>query len=299
VDAGTHLDAVGSAAMTAVTRTAPALAGAALLLIVLSTVVEGHYLQIEWQTTAVPALAWWYTAEVAGVLAGPVFVLTVGLGLGAIGDRSPAGMLRTRVMPNLLWYAVSVSATLAVLWRYGPVYGLPPVRDLPELLRLLLLPPAGLALTYVLALFPLLARAVRGLPAPLVLAAAVTVAVLAGAAAVRDPALAAAAGLTRHLLFFLIGWCLGRTARNRAATDSPPPAGALAAIGGAAAPIAALAVPVTAAVGAILVRRLSTLDGPLQTVVSAVEPVLIVGVVVAAGLVGHRLRLPRPRAAAR
>ncbi|WP_433796485.1 hypothetical protein [Actinoplanes sp. CA-252034] len=273
--------------MTRIVRAAPALAGAALLLIVLATTVEGHYLQIEWQATAVP-LAWWYAADVAGTVAVPAFLGAVGLGLGGLADRPLADVLRTRVAPNLTWYAVSVSATLIVLWRLGPVYGLPPVRDLPELLRLLLLPPTGLALTYALALFPLLAWTARGLPRPLLVAAAVTLAVVAGVAAARNPTWATAAGLTRNLLFFLVGWHL--------AVPAHPVAGALAAVGRAAAPIAALALPATAAVGGALVRRLSALDGPLQILAAVAEPVLVVALVVVAGLAGHRwrARVPRP-----
>ncbi|GIE36631.1 hypothetical protein Ait01nite_096760 [Actinoplanes italicus] len=271
-------------------RVAPSLTGAALLLIVLALTVEGHYLQIEWRTSTAVPVAWWYAAEVAGVPAVPLFLAAVGLGLGGIADRTLADVLRTRVAPNLAWYALSVSATLVVLWRFGPVYGLPPARDPRELLLLLLFPPTALALTYALALFPLLAWTIRGLPGPLVVAAAVTLAVVAGVAAARDPAWATVAELTRNLVFFLVGW------RLAAATPAPPVTGALAAVGRAAAPIAALGLPVTAAAGGILVRRLSVVDGPLQIVVAVVEPVLVVILVVVTGLIGHRLHqlVPRP-----
>jgi hypothetical protein len=275
--------------MTRVVRITPALTGAALLLVVLATVIKGHYLQVEWRTdTAVP-VAWWYAAEIAGVSAVPLFLAAVGLGLGGIADRPLADVLRTRVAPNLAWYAVSVAATLAVLWRFGPVYGLPPIRDLPEFLRLLLFPPTVLALTYALALFPLLAWAVRGLPGPLVVAAAVTLAVVAGVAATRDPVWVTAAELARNLVFFLVGW------RLAVATTAPPVTGALAAVGRAAAPITALLLPATAAVGGILVRRLSVVDGPLQMIVAIVEPVLVVVLVVATGLIGHHLHQFVPR----
>lgn len=285
--------------MTAAIRIAPALTGAALLLVVLSTGVEGHYLQIEWHTPTTAPLVWWWAADITGVVAVPLFLATAGLRLGAVADWPLADVLRTHVAPNLVWYALSVSATVAGLWRFGPVYGLPPVRDLPELLRLLLLPPTALALTYALALFPLLAWTIRALPGPLVLTAAAALTVMTGVVAALNPAWATAAGLTRNLLFFLAGWRLAATAGNRVSVTTPPMAGPLTTVGRAAAPIAALVLPATAAAGGILVRRLSTLDGPLQVTAAVVEPALFGALVVTAGLVAHRLHLAVPRLAGR
>lgn len=193
------------------------------------------------------------------------------------------------MVPHPGWYGVSVAATLAVLWRYGPVYGLTPVRDLAELIRFVVLPDAGLALAYSLALFPLVARFVRRPPAWLVLGGGATVAVLGAATAARLPELASAAVLTRHLLFFLIGWVLGYRFETLATKPAPAMTRALARIGDAAAPIAAALVPVTAASGAVLVRRLSTLDGPAQLAVAVAEPILLTAAIVVAGMVARRL----------
>jgi len=184
--------------------------GAGLLLVVLAHVVKGHYLQIEWHTTVPVPAAWWFAAEAAEALGGPLFFAAAGLGLGRLRDQRLTGMLLTRVVPNLVWYAAASAAGTVLLWRFGPGYGLTPIRDLPELLRQAVLPPSGLAPVYALAVFPLLAWLCRRLPTPLVLGAAATAGVLVAVAATRVPVLATSAELTRYLLFFLIGWRLGR-----------------------------------------------------------------------------------------
>jgi hypothetical protein len=257
-------------------------AGSGLLLIVFAAVVRWHYQQIEWHLTTPVPMASWYLGAAAGLLGGPLFFAAVGL-----GQRSD--VLPVRPVRNLIWYALSTMAVLAILWRYGSAYGLAPVRDLPELLRFVLLPPAGLSVIYGLAVFPLIARVVRGLPTWLVLSAGVTVAVLAAVGADRVPVLGTTAELTRYLLFFLIGSRLGRAAEARLAREAPALTRPLAALGHAAAPIAAALLPIIALSGAVAVKRLSVLEGTAQMGVAVVEPVLFTLAIVTVGVVAHRI----------
>lgn len=279
-------------------RWAAVAAGLGVLLTVLATVINWHYLQIEWQITAAVPLGWWYAGQVAGLLGGPLLFAALGLGLGRVPDQQPAEGLLNRLtpgpLPSLLWYGGSVAAVLALLWRYGAGYGIEPIRDLPELARFLVLPPSGLSLAYGLAVFPLLARVIRGVPTPAVLGAGVAAAVLAAVAATQAPALGTTAELTRHLLFFLIGWRGGRAADALAALTAPPVTRPLAQLGHAALPIAALLAPVTALSGAVVVKRLSVLGGSAQLVVAVAEPVLLTAAIVTAGLIGQRLLAVRP-----
>src|SRR5690349_21190884 len=98
-------------------------------MIVLAVVVREQYLQVEWAAAGAVPVVWWRVAQVAGLVGGPLFFLAAG---AALRDHP-----RSRTAECLSWYAASVGISLLALHRYGPVYGLPAVRDLPELLHLL------------------------------------------------------------------------------------------------------------------------------------------------------------------
>ncbi|MFG1997199.1 hypothetical protein ACGFJ7_45195 [Actinoplanes sp. NPDC048988] len=177
--------------------------GAALLLILVAYVCTWFHQQIEWRTgTAVPA-AWWLGGKAAGTLGTPLFFAAAGWYLGR---RRPAVMG---------WYVLSALACAALLWRFGPVYGLSPIRDLPEFVSAALLPSPGLAPVYALGVFPLIAAAGRRVPTWTVLG------IIAGAVVAADllPAPAVGTVLT-YLLFFLAGQRLGTVLESLSARAS-------------------------------------------------------------------------------
>jgi len=316
--------------------------GSGLLLIVVGYVTEQHYRQIEWHLSAPVPVLWWIAGAVAATLGGPLFFVAAGVALGRLSHRPLRGVLTARVLPYLGWYALATVTGTGVLLRFDPEFGLAPIHGTTGLLWHVVLPPAGLSLTYALALGTLLARLTHRLPAALVLGVAAAAAVLAAVAAGRAPDLLGAADLARYVLFLLLGWRLRWLLRRFAAAVSWPgfmlaaagfaavagllhlagdatawirplalgiaalPCGLAlavllaaaprlsrpaAAVGRAAAPVAALLLSVAAFADTVLLRRLSMLNATVQWPVAVTEPVLIAAAIVTGGLILHALTL--------
>ena len=320
--------------MTERRETTEALATAAGLGVVAAVaqyVVARHYLHMEWAITIPVPLAWWALAGVAAVVGAPLFLTYLGRRAERIVALSWRRLLLTWVIPGLVAHYVWLAVVLVLLRRYNPGLVGVPMRDLPELLGIALLPPPELSLLWVLALFPLLAKATPRVPGALVVAVLCAATLLTsavsflvflavglrfaaaieratGPASWRDAAARAAVaaagvcvlGVDRFpedLATVVAGLAALPFALTVAAKIR---ARALAAIGAAAVPGYLLLVPVLGLADKVLLGRLSAMGSTVQLGVALLEPLVLTAGIVIGGLVLLALtRQVRARAFAR
>ena len=279
-------------------------------------VVARHYLHMEWAITIPVPLAWWALAGVFGVVGAPLFLTYLGRRTERVVALPWRRLLLTWVVPGLVAHYVWLAVVLVLLRRYNPGLVGVPMRDLPELLSIALLPPPELSMLWALALFPLLAKATLRAPAALVVVILCALTLLTSAASflvflavglrfaaaierATDPAswrdaaaraAVAAAGVCvlgvdrfpEDLATVIAGLAALPFALTVAAKIR---ARALAAIGAAAVPGYLLLVPVIGLADKVLLGRLSAMGATVQLGVALLEPLVLTAGIVIGGIV--------------
>ena len=145
-------------------------AGVGLCCLAVQLLVTDHYLRIGWTIEPPVPVAWWALAVVAALF-GPPLIL---VGLGGRARRLialPWGRLLTSwVLPGLVAHLLYVTACFVLLHRAGGEFAGIAARDVAGLPAVLAAPPPELGLLYALALFPVLAKLSRRVPAALLVA---------------------------------------------------------------------------------------------------------------------------------
>jgi hypothetical protein len=289
-----------------------------------SYVVVHHYLQTGWTISLPVPMLWWVLGWVAGVLGTPLLLVALGRRAERLTALSWPRLLAVWVVPVLVASVLWVFVTLRLLRRFNPGFAGLPAGD-----HGWLLPAPELSLLYAAALLPALAKVLRRVPAPAVIAALCALTLLSQAAVVL---VFLYAGLTLPQAFDrLTAEVTGRDLAARAAVaivgaavlgvERFPPglgmavaglaalplglglaaltrSGALSAIGRAAVPTYLLIVPTLIVADAVLLPRLSTQGQAVQLVAALVEPVVLTAGLVIGGLILSQLgRLLRQRRA--
>jgi hypothetical protein len=294
----------------------PHLAGAAGIgacAAVAAYAIDRHYLRIEWTLSAPVPVAWWVAGQALAVLGLPLLLACLGRRAGQAAGQPWPRLLTRWTLPWLALHAVWLAGTLAVLHRYNPNFTGTPVRDAAELARVLLSPPPELGLGYAIGVYPIVAKALRRVPA---------LAVIGLLAAASTPS-----GVAASLLFLTVGDRLSGEIDRSLAARTPAGVGRKAAValagasllgvpgvpdglaevlaalaalpfgltaaamvrglprvGAAVVPIMLLAVPALAMADAVLLDRISVAGSAVQLAAAVAEPLALTGAVVVAGL---------------
>jgi len=145
-------------------------------------VVTGHYLQVAWSMNAPVPIAWWSVAVVAGLVGVPLILVHFGRQAERLVAMPWLVLLRVWVLPALAAHLLWLGACLLVLRRLDDRLAGVPLAGRRDLLAMLLNPAPGFALLLALALFPVLAKLTRALPAALPIGGLCAAAVVAGPA---------------------------------------------------------------------------------------------------------------------
>jgi hypothetical protein len=299
-----------------------AAAGLGALAAVLGYVVQEHYLQIGWVIAIPVPVLWWALGWAGGVIGVPLMMAALGRRAQRLVALPWTRLLLTWVIPCLAAYAIWVLVTLLILDRLNPGFAFLTAHRYAELL-----PEPELSLLYALALFPLLAKLLARVPAPLVILAlcALTLVVpgalflvfgyagltlpraidrlsepvnaremlLRTAVAAVGAAVAAIPHVPHGLGPLVAGICSLPFALGLATLLRFP---LVEAAGDAAVPIYLLLVPVLAVADKALLARISVRGPSTQAVAALLEPALLTAGITVAGLVlfaaGRRLRRP-------
>ncbi|BCJ52681.1 hypothetical protein Asp14428_41560 [Actinoplanes sp. NBRC 14428] len=295
-------------------------AGIGLCGAIVEFVVARHYLQIEWGITLPVPLLWWAAGGVAVVLGAPLLMVSLGRVIRRLVALPWGRLILTWALPCLVGQVVWIGVTLVLLRRYNPGLLGVPIRDVRELLTVVILPPPQLSLLYVLGLFPVLAKATQRLPgvalvallaAASLLTTTVTFAVflavglrMAGGvdklvetaswrSLVPRAAVAAAGGAVLAVDRFPAG--LAVVVAGLAAVPFGLTLAALirlrllAVAGAAAVPAYLLLVPVLALADSVLLPRLSVQGSAVQLAVAVAEPAVLTAGIVLGGIVLHAI----------
>jgi len=145
-------------------------------------VVTGHYLQVGWSIGTQVPQAWSVVAGLIGTLGLPLILVDIGGQAGRLVALSWPALLRTWVVPALAAHTLWLSACVMLLRRYDDGLVGVPLGGSRDLLAILLNPPPEMSLLYALALFPVLAKLTRRVPAVLLIGGLVAATVLVGTA---------------------------------------------------------------------------------------------------------------------
>ncbi|MCD2497586.1 CapA family protein [Microbacterium nymphoidis] len=181
---------------------ADALKGALILLVVFWHVVLKTYLQVDWRIgLPIPGM-WGLLSDIIWPFLMPLFLLVSGVFAADALSRPGASVLRSRVLRFLYLYLLWTLIHMAAMWAF-PDFPTAVPRSVAEFVEAITISPPNTWYLYALALYFLLARALRRLPtwAVLVPAAALTVLVASGVIDIVSNR----GSMLSNLLFFLIG----------------------------------------------------------------------------------------------
>ncbi|WBB56590.1 acyltransferase [Verrucosispora sp. WMMD573] len=181
--------------------------GGCILLVLLWHVIVKDYLQIDWRLD-VPVLGAWGTfGELLLPMRMPLFFTISGMFAATAVQRPWRSVARPRAARFLYLYGVWLMIHTAVL-ALAPDFPTDRASDLGGLLAQLTVTPSNLWYLYALALYFVLAKALRRFPPAVLLVAAGTLSALATAGLVDTPG--NRGGLYQNLVFFLAGLYLRR-----------------------------------------------------------------------------------------
>ncbi|MFC4561057.1 acyltransferase family protein [Nocardiopsis mangrovi] len=176
--------------------------GACIVLVVLWHVIMKHYLQVGWNISLPFPGAWGAAGEVFLPLRMPLFFAISGLFAASALSRPWRVVGRSKVANFFYLYALWVLIHTALL-ALVPDFDTARATTFLELLANLTISPTNLWYLYALAVYFVLAKLVRRIPAPVVLGAAFLFA--AATTAELIPAPGGRLDLFENLLFFLVG----------------------------------------------------------------------------------------------
>ncbi|MER7891641.1 acyltransferase [Micromonospora sp. NPDC094482] len=194
---------------------ADAAKGLCIILVVGWHVVVKHYLQIDWHLgVPVPGL-WGALGEQFLPLRMPLFFVISGLFAANAVQRPWRVVARNRIAKFLYLYAAWLLIHTAIL-AAAPNFPTDRATSPLGLLEQLTITPSNLWYLYALALYFTVAKAVRRVPRPLVLAPAAALSAVAAAGLLATPG--NRAGFYQNLVFFLAGLYLRPQIERWAAT---------------------------------------------------------------------------------
>ncbi|WP_301548035.1 acyltransferase [Micromonospora sp. C95] len=176
--------------------------GGCILLVLLWHVIVKDYLQIDWRLDVPVAGAWGTLGELLLPMRMPLFFTISGMFAAAAVQRPWRSVARPRVARFLYLYGVWLMIHTAVL-ALAPDFPTDRASDLGGLLAQLTVTPSNLWYLYALALYFVLAKALRRVRPAVLLAAAGILSAVASAGLVDTPG--NRAGLYQNLVFFLAG----------------------------------------------------------------------------------------------
>ncbi|MFC6080598.1 acyltransferase family protein [Sphaerisporangium aureirubrum] len=181
---------------------ADAAKGACILLVVLWHVITKDYLRIGWRVEVPVPGAWGTLGDLLLTLRMPLFFTISGMFAARALRRPWATVARTRVARFLYLYVLWVSIH-TVLLGLTPGFDTTRAHDPAGFAEQLIITPPNLWYLYALALYFTLAKALRRVPAPLLITAALALSI--AVAAWPAPLPGNRASLLQNLVFFLAG----------------------------------------------------------------------------------------------
>ncbi|GIJ11342.1 acyltransferase family protein [Micromonospora andamanensis] len=176
--------------------------GGCILLVLLWHVIVKDYLQIDWRLDVPVPGAWGVFGELLLPMRMPLFFTISGMFAATAVQRPWRSVARPRAARFLYLYGVWLVIHTVVL-ALAPNFPTDRARDLGELLVQLTVTPSNLWYLYALALYFVLAKALRRVHPAVLLVAAGTLSAVAAAGLVDTPG--NRAGLYQNLVFFLAG----------------------------------------------------------------------------------------------
>jgi uncharacterized membrane protein YcfT len=176
--------------------------GACILLVVLWHVVMKHYLVIDWRLSLPIPGAWGALSEQLLPLRMPLFFTISGVFAVNAVNRPWRVVGRSKVAKFLYLYAVWLLIHTAIL-ALVPDFDTAHANNALDLLEQLTITPSNLWYLYALALYFVIAKAVRRLPMALVLSVALALSIVAAAGLLEIPG--NRGGVYQNLVFFLAG----------------------------------------------------------------------------------------------
>ncbi|WP_253289887.1 pyridoxal-phosphate dependent enzyme [Verrucosispora sioxanthis] len=176
--------------------------GGCILLVLLWHVIVKDYLQIDWRLDVPVPGAWGTLGELLLPMRMPLFFTISGLFAASAVQRPWRSVARPRVARFLYLYGAWLMIHTAVL-ALAPDFPTDRANDLGALVAQLTVTPSNLWYLYALALYFVLAKALRRVRPAVLLAAAGTLSAVASAGLVDTPG--NRAGLYQNLVFFLAG----------------------------------------------------------------------------------------------
>ncbi|WP_433531581.1 acyltransferase family protein [Micromonospora sp. CA-263727] len=273
--------------------------GGCILLVLLWHVIMKDYLQIDWRLTVPVAGAWGTLGELLLPMRMPLFFAISGMFAANAVQRPWRAVGRPRIARFLYLYGVWLLIHTAVL-ALAPGFPTDRATSLGDLLAQLTITPSNLWYLYALALYFVLAKALRRVHPAVPLAAAGALSAVAAAGLLDTPG--NRGGLYQNLVFFLAGlylrgylqrWADAVTGRRLwlAACAYAAVLAAVAATGAARLPGVALVVSLVAVLfgiaGAVRLARWSAVGQPLAALGRQTLPIYVIHMPVLALL--HRL----------
>ena len=197
---------------------ADAAKGLLIVLVVFWHVVMKSYLTIDWRIGLPIPGAWGLISDLAYPVRMPLFFLISGCFAANAVARPWAAVFRSRVLRFLYLYLLWTLIHMVTMWAFPDFPTLIP-RSVAEFVEAITISPPNAWYLYALALYFLVAKVLRRLPAwmPLAAAAALTTAVGAGLIDIVSNR----GSLLANLLYFLIGTTFSRRIIGLAARPRP------------------------------------------------------------------------------
>ncbi|GIE36632.1 acyltransferase [Actinoplanes italicus] len=192
--------------------------GLCIILVVLWHVIMKHYLRIDWHIPVPLPGAWGTFGEQLLPLRMPVFFTISGMFAAAAVQRPWRVVRRSRIATFYYLYAIWFivhTVVLAVVPRFDTLAA----RNVLDVLEQVTITPTNLWYLIALAVYFVIAKSTRHLPAPLVLGAAFLLSAAASAGLLAGPG--NRGQLYQNLLFFLAGLRLKPWVERLAAASTP------------------------------------------------------------------------------
>ncbi|GAA0403466.1 hypothetical protein Acor_33270 [Acrocarpospora corrugata] len=213
--------------------------GVCILLVVLWHAVNKHYLQVDWRIDAPIPAAWGFVGDQLMTLRMPLFFTISGMFALNAFHRPWRVVVRSRVAKFLYLYLVWMVIHTAITW-FTPSFDTLSAHSVGQFVEQLTITPPNLWYLYALALYFVVAKALKRIPVPIMLGAAAVLAVVAAAELIATPG--NRGSLLQNFMFFLLGLHLRPHAERLIAAATWRRVGAIGAVYG----VALLAMVVTA-----------------------------------------------------
>ena len=197
---------------------ADGLKGLLIVLVVLWHVVMKTYLQIDWQLGMPIPGGWGLGADLIWPFLMPLFLLVSGYFAANAYERPWSMVFRSRVLRFLYLYLLWTLIHMAALWAFPDFPTLVP-RSLAGFVEAITISPPNTWYLYALAIYFLVAKGLRRVPAWAVIGGAAVLSVIVSAGLVE--VVSNRGSLLYNFLFFLVGLHLAPQIRRLVAHSTP------------------------------------------------------------------------------